>query len=168
MHTGSFRPLTTSSMTYMTSLTAKLLVNFVINLVFVCAFISNREENTTLIGHLMRWFGVYQVGMVCMTLAHAQVNYHVSQFGIWIQDKTDSYQNSNATRFSLVYVLNYLNLPFYADKEAITILLSKSGFYMMIRLGGNMQWQKLTDWTGLTDYVGDELDSAPGGRDYLT
>jgi len=50
MHTGSYCALTAPSMTRMTSLTYKLLVNFVTYLVFTFALNSNRKDDNRLIG----------------------------------------------------------------------------------------------------------------------
>ena len=53
MHTGSYCVLTAPSMTCMISLTQKLLVNFVTNLVFAFALNSNRKDDNRLIGCLV-------------------------------------------------------------------------------------------------------------------
>jgi len=80
--------------------------------------------------------------MVRMTLAHAQMNYHVSQFGHWNQDKADTWQNRNAHCFSQLYIVKSFNLAIYsyAVEEAVTISSFESDFYMVISSGGNMQW----------------------------
>jgi len=141
MHTGLYCALTAPSMTCMTSHTSKLLVNFVTILDLAFALNGNREDDNWLIGRLMAWFGVDYIRMVRTTLAHAQMNYHVSQFGHWNQDIADMEQNMNTNCFSHLYTVKNFNFPIYssADPGAVTISLSHSDFYMVISLGGNMQ-----------------------------
>jgi len=50
MHTGSYCALTAPSRPCMTSLTSKLLLNFVTNLVFAFALNSNSKDDNRLIG----------------------------------------------------------------------------------------------------------------------
>jgi len=142
MHTGSYCILTAHSMTRMTSLTGKLLVNFVTNLVSTFARNSNRKDDIRLIGRFVVRFRVEHVGMVCTTLAHPQMNYHVSQFGHWNQDKADTKQNRNPNCFSQLQIVKSFNLAicFSADAGSVTIPSSESDFYMVISSGGNMQW----------------------------
>jgi len=141
-HTGSYCALTAPSMTHMTSLTLKLLLNFVTNLVFAFALNSNRKDDNRLIGHLVAWFGVYHSRMVRTTVAHVQMNYHVSQFGYWNQYKADTWQNRNANCFSPLYIVKNFNCAVYssADAGSVTISSWESDFYIEICSGGNKQW----------------------------
>jgi len=81
IQTDLYRTLTAPSITPMTSLTYILLVNFVTNL--VCAFLLNSNCNGAMefIGRLAAKFGHSNFRMVRTTIALAQTNYHVSQFG---------------------------------------------------------------------------------------
>ena len=81
IHTDSRCALTTPSKTRMPSLTQISLVNSISNL--NCAFlcICKRQDDIRLINHLSTRFGVLNLHMARMTLAHAQTNCEVSQFG---------------------------------------------------------------------------------------
>jgi len=68
-------------MTRMTSLTQIELVYFVTNIGVALWLNSNLQIHIVRIGHLTAWFGFLTFRMVRSTLAHAQTNYHVSQFG---------------------------------------------------------------------------------------
>jgi len=82
--------VTAPSMICITSLASELLVNFVNNLDLAYTLSSNREVDNWLIGRLMAWFRVDHIRMVRTTLAQAQMNFHVSQFGHWIQEIADT------------------------------------------------------------------------------
>jgi len=73
--------LTALSMTLMTSLTEILLAHFVTNDAFALSLNSHLQNGTEPFGRLAVQFGFQNVYIVCSTLAHAQTNYHVSQFG---------------------------------------------------------------------------------------
>ena len=73
--------LTIPSMTRMPSLTNILLVNFVFNIDCAFSLRCRRNDNIMLIDRQSTWFGVWNVCMAQTTLAHAQTNYRVSQFG---------------------------------------------------------------------------------------
>jgi len=70
----------------MKSLTQILLVNFIIHLVFAFSLNIIRPDYIEFIVCVEAWFVVLYFDMVCMTLAHPQMNYHVSQFGYWNQE----------------------------------------------------------------------------------
>jgi hypothetical protein len=73
--------LTTPSMTRMPSLTNILLVNFVFNIDCVLSLNCRRHDDIMVIDCQSTWFGVWNIRVAHMTLAHAQTNYRVSQFG---------------------------------------------------------------------------------------
>jgi hypothetical protein len=73
--------LTALSMTRMTSLTSILLALYVTIIAFVLTLDSYLKKETEHVGCLTVRFGFKNIHMVCSTLAHAQTNYHVSQFG---------------------------------------------------------------------------------------
>ena len=81
MQTDSYRALTAPSMTCMISLTLILLVYFVTNLVCAFALNSNCKGAMEYIGCIAAKFGHKNFRMVRTTLAHAQMNYQVSQLG---------------------------------------------------------------------------------------
>jgi len=81
IHTDSYYALTAPSMTRMTSVTQILLVNSVSNLVVAFSLTCNRQYDIKLFDPQSTRFGVYNYCMTHMTLAHALMNYHVSQFG---------------------------------------------------------------------------------------
>jgi len=76
-------------MSSMTSLTYILRVNFVTNLDIAFSLNYNWQDDIEFIGSQSTWFGVWNFRMAHVTLAHAQMNYHVSQFGHWNQEKAD-------------------------------------------------------------------------------
>jgi hypothetical protein len=73
--------LTAHSMTRMTSLTYILLAYFIRNIAFALSLYSHRQMETEYSGHLAVRLGFKNIHMLRSTLAHAQTNYHVSQFG---------------------------------------------------------------------------------------
>jgi len=81
--------------------------------------------------------------MVHTTFAHAQMNYHISQFGHWNQDKADTEQNWYTNNIWNRYGIENSNLPIdsSSDTGAIAIALAESDFYMVNSQGGNMQGQ---------------------------
>jgi len=81
IHTDSRRALTAPSMTGMPALTQILLPNFVSNLHCLFSLICKRQDDIMLIHHQSTRFGIQNIRMVPMTLAHARMNYHVSQSG---------------------------------------------------------------------------------------
>jgi hypothetical protein len=81
IHTDSRCAMTAPSMTRMSSLCATLLVNFFFGLDWVFSLIPNRQDDIVLISCQSTWFGVWTIRMARMTqVAHAQMNYHVSQY----------------------------------------------------------------------------------------
>jgi hypothetical protein len=81
IHTDSHTALTAPSMTGMLSLSQILLVNCVSDLHCVFSLVCERQDDIMLIEHQSTRFGVLHCHVARMTLAHAQTNYHVSQFG---------------------------------------------------------------------------------------
>jgi hypothetical protein len=73
--------LTTPSMTRMPSLTDILLVNFVFNIDCAFSLTYKRHDDIMLIDRQSTRLVVLNVCVAYTTLAHAQTNYHVSQFG---------------------------------------------------------------------------------------
>ena len=102
--------LTASSMTRMPSLTQILLVNFVYSLDYAFSRICKRQGYIRLINRRSSSFGVENFHMACMTLAHAQTNYHVSQFGQWNQIKAHTEQHRYTNDFLRIYVINHRKL----------------------------------------------------------
>jgi len=68
-------------MTFMTSLIWILLVSIISKLVQVFWLNCNRQDYIEVIGCLLMEFRVYNIGMAQPTIAQAQTNYHVLQFG---------------------------------------------------------------------------------------
>jgi hypothetical protein len=58
-----------------------LLIYFVPNWVFAFLLDSNQQDDIALVGHLTTLFGVQNIHIVCISLAHAKKDYHGSQFG---------------------------------------------------------------------------------------
>jgi len=79
--TDSHCALTAPAPTGTPSLTQILLVNFVSNLDCAFSLICKRQDDIRLINRQSTRFEVKNFRMARMTLAHAQTNYHVSQFG---------------------------------------------------------------------------------------
>jgi hypothetical protein len=73
-------PLNAWSMTRMKSLRYILLAHFVTNIAFALSLKSHMQKDSQRCGCLTVRFGCLNIHMVHSTLAHAQVNYHVSQF----------------------------------------------------------------------------------------
>jgi len=72
--------LTALSMTRMTSLTYISLAHLVTNIAFALSLNSQLQKETVHFGSPKVQFGSWNFLMVRSTLAHAQTNYHVSQF----------------------------------------------------------------------------------------
>jgi hypothetical protein len=72
--------LTALPMTRMTSLPEILLAHCVTNIAFALSLNRYSQNKTERDGRLTARFGFYNFHMVRSTLAHAQTNYHVSQF----------------------------------------------------------------------------------------
>jgi len=68
-------------MTRMTSLTQILLPYFVTNIAFALSLDSHTQMETERLGRLTLRCEFKNIRMVRSTLANAQTNYHVSQFG---------------------------------------------------------------------------------------
>jgi hypothetical protein len=64
-----------------------LLAHFVTNIAFALSPNSLLQKETEIVGRLTVRFAFSNVHMVRSTLAHAQTNYHVSQFGHWNQEQ---------------------------------------------------------------------------------
>jgi len=79
-HTNSRCAMTAPSTTRMSSLSETLLVNFTFSLDCAFSLIRKRQDDIVLISCQSTWIGVWTVCMAHMTLAHAQTNYHVSQY----------------------------------------------------------------------------------------
>jgi len=79
--TNSRCALTIPSMTRMPLLINILLVNFVFNIDCAFSLRCRRNDDIMLINRQSTWFGVWNVCVAHTTLAHAQTNYRVSQFG---------------------------------------------------------------------------------------
>jgi len=139
MHTDLCRALTTPSMTCMPALTQILLVNFVSNLNYVFSLICKRQDNI-MINCQSTHFGVQNIRMAPMTLAHARTNFHVSRFVHWNQQNDDMLQNEYTNCFSRRYVINNSNLCTYCkdDRRVNTMSLSESNSYIVISYGGWM------------------------------
>jgi hypothetical protein len=73
--------LTALTLTRMTSLTEILLAHFVTNIAFALSLNSHLQNKIERDGRFTAQFGFQNFHMVRSTLAHAQTNYHVSQFG---------------------------------------------------------------------------------------
>jgi hypothetical protein len=80
IHTDSRCAMTAPSMTHMSSLSETLLVNFFFDSDCAFSLIRKRQDDIVSISCQSTWFGVWTVCMARMTLAHAQTNYHVSQY----------------------------------------------------------------------------------------
>jgi len=81
IHTDSRCAWTAPSMIGMPSRTGIWLVNVVSNLDGTLSLICTRRDDIWLINRQSTQFGVWNFHMGRMTLAHAQSNDHVSQFG---------------------------------------------------------------------------------------
>jgi hypothetical protein len=81
IHTDSRSALTAPCMTGTLSLSQTLLVNSVSDLHCVFSLICKTQDDIMLIDRQSTRFGVLHCHVARMTLAHAQTNYHVSQFG---------------------------------------------------------------------------------------
>ena len=79
--TDSRYALTIPSTTCMPSLTNILLVNFVFTIDCASSLRCRRHDDIMLIDRQSTWFGVWNLCVAHTTLAHAQTNYRVSQFG---------------------------------------------------------------------------------------
>jgi len=86
----SYQALTPPSVPCMTSLTSILLVNFVTKLVFTFPLDCNRKKITEFIGRLAVCFGISTFRLVRTTLAHAPMNFCISQFCHQNQGKADT------------------------------------------------------------------------------
>ena len=73
--------LTALPMPGMTSLTDIFLAHFVTKIALALSLNSQLQNKTERDGRLTARFGFLNFHMVRSTLAHAQTNYHVSQFG---------------------------------------------------------------------------------------
>jgi hypothetical protein len=73
--------LTSLSMTRITSLTEILLAHVIIKIALALSLNSHLQKETEHDGRLTDRVGFLMFHMVCSTLAHAQTNYQVSQFG---------------------------------------------------------------------------------------
>jgi len=141
IHPGSRCALTASLITHMTLLTYILLVRFDYNLDVVFWIDSNRKDDITFIGHELMWFGSDNIPMASPTLAHAQTNYHVSQFDHRSQVITDTQHNWYTNYFSKIYLIKKHNLLIHysCNAEAIIISLSEFDSNMVISLGCQVQ-----------------------------
>jgi len=83
IHTDSHCALTAPLMTAMPTLTQILLVHFVAYLHCALSLLCKRQDDIPLIYGKSTQFGVYIFRTVCMTLAHTQRNYYLSQFRNW-------------------------------------------------------------------------------------
>jgi hypothetical protein len=79
IHRDSLCAITASSMTCMSSLGETLLVTFIFSVYCAFSLIRNRQDDIVLISCQSTLFGFWTVHMACMTLAHAQTNFYVSQ-----------------------------------------------------------------------------------------
>jgi len=76
-------------MTGMTSLNYIVLVHFVTTIAFAFSLNSTGQTEIKLGGHITAWYGFENFHIVRSTLAHAETNYHVSQYGHGIQETVD-------------------------------------------------------------------------------
>jgi len=67
-----------------------LLVYFVTNIPFALSFNSHMQRETEQMGRLTVRFGFQNIHMMRSMIAHAQMNYHVSQFGYGNQEIADT------------------------------------------------------------------------------
>jgi len=146
-----------------------MLVSFLSRLLLAFWLHSNRQDNIKLIGCQSTWFEVWIIIMAHPTLAHAQTNYHVSQFGHWNQAQADMTNNRYMNYFSNRYIVKLYNLHIFSssDKGAIAICSSKCDFCMVISLGLHMQGYKLMGWTGFDFFIRDESGAAIGRADAI-
>jgi len=112
-------------------------------------------------------FEVCTIGMTYPTLAHAQTNHHVSQFGHWYEVNADTEQMKYTYWFSTRYIVTNVNLPIHSsgDAGAVTISWSESAFYMVISFRCNLQWLTFTDSGCFDFWMVDEAGAEGGGRD---
>jgi hypothetical protein len=78
--------LTSLSVTCMISRTSMLSVYIVNNIAFDWSLNSHLQIEIERVGYLTAWFGFWHFHIVRLTLAHAQMNHHVSQYGHWNQE----------------------------------------------------------------------------------
>jgi len=62
---------------------------------------------------------------------------------------------------------SYLVFDFSGDAGAVTISLSESEFYMVIRFEPYILWSKLTGWAGVAITLCNQLGTASGMRDTM-
>jgi len=141
IHTDSRCAITASSMTRMSSLSETLLVNFIFGLDCAFSLIRKRQDDIVLISCQSTWFGVWTVRMACMTLAHVQMNYHISQYSQWNQKNSFMYRNRYVNCFLQRYVVNYHILCRLStdDLWANTLCSPESISCMVPSYGGHMQ-----------------------------
>jgi hypothetical protein len=141
IHTDLRCAMTASSMTRMSSLSEKLWVNLIYNLDFVFSLIRKSQHAIVLISSHSNWFEVWTVRMACMTLAHGQMNYHVSQYSQWNQNNSFTYRNRFVNRFLQRHVVNYhivCRLSTH-DLRANTLCSPESNSCMVPSYGGHIQ-----------------------------
>jgi len=141
IHTDSRCAMTAPSTTRMSSLSETLIVNFIISLDCAFSLIRKRQDNIVLISCQSTWFGVWTVCMARMTLAHAQMNYHVSQYSQWNQKNSFRDRNRYANHFLERYVINNHIMCRLCthDLRANTICSPESISCMVRRYGWHMQ-----------------------------
>jgi len=85
----------------MTSLTSIVFVYFVTDLAVALSLNRNLQTEIERVGHLTAWFCFFNSQIVGLTLAHAQMNYHVSHFDSRNQVNANMLQNCHTNHFSL-------------------------------------------------------------------
>jgi hypothetical protein len=141
IHPDSRRAMTAPPMTCMSSLSETVLGNFIFSLDCAFSLICTRQDDIVLISCQSTWFGVWTVYMACMTLAHAQLNYHFLRYSEWNQKNSLTYRNRYANYFLHSYVVNNHKLCRLCihDLWANTICSPESMSCIVCRYGGHMQ-----------------------------
>jgi len=132
--TGSHCTLTAPSMTGMTSLTRTFSANFVSNFGFAFSLYSNRPVDIKFVGRLLTGFGIKNDHRARMTLAHAQMNHHVSHVGYWQEGTADVQQCRYTQCISTRYDVKNRNVLIHssADAVAVNISSSESDFHLVM------------------------------------
>jgi len=86
-------PLSTASITRITSVISILLVNFASNLVFIFSLHCNKQHYIKFFPCVTTLFSVWSFQMVSTTPVHVLTNCYVSQINHWSQEKVDLMQH---------------------------------------------------------------------------